>query len=140
MLSFKALYPILKTTDFEHPIFKAYRIQTTLLDDQSYVLQIENLTLLIEKGHPNMVIGMVKWLTEEGNPSQNKETLFINDRAYRVQANLALLTPEQEKDFNKTYKHSLRQFKKALKDYDKWSKKQQKEAIKQAKQLQTNKQ
>lgn len=135
MLTFKELYSILKTTNFEHPIFEAYRIQVTSLNEQRYALQIEHLMLFIEKGHPNIEVGTIKWLKEEGNPSQNKEALFINDQAYRIQANLALLTPEQEKEFKKEYKHALHQFKKALKDYEKLSKKQQKAAIKTARQV-----
>lgn len=137
MFAYQNLREIIKTTSFEHPIFEAYHVRLRDLNEgkTQYVLEIEDLVLLIEQTHPNITTGMVKLLKEEGNPAQNRETIFVENKAYRVDCNLALLTPEQQKEFKKTYKHASQQFKKAMKDYERIAKKQQKEKIKAARQI-----
>ena len=137
MLTCQSLSPIIQSVAFHHPLFEAYRIQFIPLNESQtqYVLKIENLVLLVEQTHPNIQVGTVKVLSKEGNPKQNAQALYVEGQAYRVTYNLALLSPEQEKEFKKEYKHALHQFKKALKDYEKVSKKQQKEAIKAARQV-----
>lgn len=138
MLTYQSLYPIIQSVAFHHPLFEAYHIQFIPLKEKNqtqYILKIENLVLLVEQSHPNIKTGTVKVLSKEENPKQNPQTLYVGNQTYRVTYNLALLTPEQEKEFKKEYKHALHQFKKALKDYEKLSKKQQKAAIKTARQV-----
>lgn len=135
MLTFKNLSSVLRTADFNHPIFEAYRIQKIELTDYQTVLKMEDLTILIERTDSNLEIGLVKWLKETRKPAQEKEVIKVDETFYRIKANMVLLTPEQEKEFEKTYRQPLKQFKKAIKDYEVWAKKQQKVAIKQARKV-----
>ena len=135
MLTFKNLSSVLRTADFNHPIFEAYRIRKIELTEYQTVLKIEDLTILIEHGETNLNVGLVKWLKETRKPLQEKEVVKVDETFYRIQANMVLLTPEQEKEFEKTYRQPLKQFKKAIKDYEVWAKKQQKVAIRQARKV-----
>ena len=135
MLTFKNLSPILNSVDFNHPILEAYRIEKHSLNENETILFIEDLILLVIHDARTEFTGIIKWLKETRKPDAAKEVYTLNDQSYRVAANLALLTPEQEKEFKKTYHHALRQFKKAIKDYEAWDKKTQKQAIKAARKI-----
>lgn len=138
MLSYQNLNKLINTMSFEHPIFEAYGVELIEIDKtkEKYVLSIETLKLLVEKSDPNINIGMVKMLKEVRTPNQKDEIIQLDGKYYRVACNLALLTPEMQKDFDKTYKQTINQLKKAVKDYEKILKKQQKEKIKAARSIQ----
>ena len=138
MLSYQNLNKLINTMSLEHPIFEAYGVELIEIDKtkEKYVLSVETLKLLVEKSDPNINIGMVKMLKEVRTPNQKDEIIQLDGKYYRVACNLALLTPEMQKDFDKTYKQTINQLKKAVKDYEKILKKQQKEKIKAARSIQ----
>ncbi len=137
MVSQQELQPLMKRIDFNHPLFDAYQIKVIPLETPTpqYVLQIKELSLLIESTHPNIKTGMVKLLEEEARPSRNPQIVQLSDKSYQVSCNLALLTTEQSKAFKKQYKTHYQQWKKALKDYERWVRRQQREKIKAARQI-----
>ena len=137
MLSFRNLQPIIESVQFEHPLMEAYGIQLIPVKNSrlSHLLIIEDLILWVEQSDSNVKVGTVKQLKVAQNPARYKEVLTVNGVTYGVVCNLVLQGPEQQKVFNKTYKSALQSFKKAMKDYEKMAKRQQKEKIKAAKQI-----